>query len=96
MFTIKFYGENGSRVRIFSAESFTILRNEDSSEAEITLHQKNSSDDFRIDILPRGTVCADGCPPYFQKAIIENDSGRTTAIIVAAPARVSLMPKEVA
>lgn len=86
MFTLKFYSADGCRMRVVSAESLTILKSSDNSDAEITLHQKNPADDFRVDIVPQNTVRAIGWPPDYQKAIIENASGRTTEIICASPA----------
>lgn len=84
MFTAKFYSDNGFRQRIMSAESFTLLRAEDGT-AEITLHQKNQSEDCRIDInwddAPRDSYM----PPLYQKAIIENPAGKTTEIIALGP-----------
>lgn len=87
MFTIKFYsaGPNspgGYRQVIKEAESFTILRSDDGS-AEVTLHQK-SGDSSRIDIAdcgPNGPKRAEGWPPCFESAIIENASGKTTEMI---------------
>jgi hypothetical protein len=89
MFTIKLYIGSGCRQVIRTAESFTILRgsgDETTVGAEITLHQKNSSEDTRVDILPEGTPRGENWPPYFQRAIIENAAGKTTEIIVAGPA----------
>lgn len=86
MFTIKFYSADGYRQIIKEAESFTILRGEDGSSAEITLHQKNQSEDSRIDIkydLPPDI--APIMPATFAKAIIENAAGRTTEVIVLRP-----------
>ena len=85
MFTIKFYTNDNARQIIRSAESFTILRDEDKGEYEITMHQKNQNEDSRIDILPVGTPRDPMWPPVFQKAIIENGAGRTTEIIHAGP-----------
>lgn len=89
MFTVKFFGsyENGlyHRQRIYSAEDLTILKARDGS-AEITLHQKNPSDSFRIDVEWEGFSERDpGSPPVYQKAVIENASGRTTEIVVLGP-----------
>ena len=95
MFTIKFYSGDGSRQRIFEAESFTILRAPqdatpaaspgmvDGIDAEITIHQKHG--DFRIDVGHTLKPRDSHWPPVFQKAIIENAGGRTTEIIVAGP-----------
>jgi hypothetical protein len=86
MFTIKFYshepdspdGRTGYRQRILSAESFTILRN--ATGAEITLHQRNPIEDYRVDIGPDlGEASI-----VYQKAIIENSTGKTTEIIAAS------------
>lgn len=87
MFTIKFYSTglgaiaspNGYRQVIKQAESFTILRGDDGT-AEITLHQKDQADDFRIDIAD-STTRQDGWPPCFESAIIENAAGKTTEMI---------------
>lgn len=80
MFTIKLYGQNNYRQRILEAESFTILRSDDGG-AEITLHQKNSSDDSRVDISFSGSACIASDVPSFEKAIIENSVGKTTEIV---------------
>lgn len=88
MFTIKFYSDNGYRQRILEAESFTVLRG-DGDGAEITLHQKNGTEDSRIDIRdvdpekPRDP----NWPPVYQSAIIENAAGKTTEIIGFAPGK---------
>jgi hypothetical protein len=82
MFTIKLYSDDGYRIIVKSAESFTILRSED-GEAEITLHQRNPGDDCRIDIKSGNP--APGWPPVFAKAIIENAAGKTTEIIALRP-----------
>lgn len=80
MFTIKFYRD--SRMRIFEAESFTVLRGDD-GEAEITIHQKNG-EDFRRDVgITRENP--DEWPEVFDRAIIENGSGRTTEVIAPRP-----------
>jgi len=85
VFTIKLYSENDCRLVIKSAESFTILRGKDDEggEAEITLHQKNQSDDMRVDIKHEPNP--PGWPRTFAKAIIENAQGRTTEIIALGP-----------
>lgn len=92
MFTIKFYSGDGCRQVIREAESFTILRcrpgPEDDGTAEITLHQKNPSDDYRIDIKDDGTLGLPfgySGPPRFAKAIIENLAGKTTEIVYLRP-----------
>ena len=89
MFTIKLYSESGFRQRILEAESFTVLRGGASpqgDEAEITLHQKNQSDDRRFDIRPTAELPPEYAgPPVFQKAIIENSAGKTTEIISLPP-----------
>jgi hypothetical protein len=89
MFTIKFYSGDGCRQIIRQADSFTILRSPIGSEedysAEITLHQSNG-ESCRIDIGddgPNGQKRAEGWPPLFGKAIIENAAGKTTEIITA-------------
>lgn len=93
MFTIKLYSEyaNGTwgRQRIYSAESFTVLRAPNGT-AEITLHQKNQNDDFRVDIEWEHFKDQSGgnpiyYPPVFQRAVIENAAGRTTDIISLGP-----------
>lgn len=88
MFTIKLYSGNGSRLRILSAESFTVLRGKApmfGDETEITLHQKNG-ENTRYDIKPAAEPVPDYCgPEIFQKAIIENAAGRTTEIISVMP-----------
>lgn len=86
MFTIKFYntGPNGFRQVIKQAESFTILRGDDGT-AEITLHQKDPTDDRRIDIADVGPPRPDGWPPCFESAIIENAAGKTTEMINLRP-----------
>jgi hypothetical protein len=82
MFTVKFYSGDGFRQVVHSAESLTILRDE-SGDAEVTLHQKNQVDSFRVDVKdvhsdkPRDP----GWPPVFQKMIVENAAGRTTEIL---------------
>jgi hypothetical protein len=91
MFTIKFYSGDGCRQVIKEADSFTILRSphsDDDGTAEITLHQKNQADDCRIDIAdngPNGPNRAEGWPPVYGKAIIENAAGRTTEIVCLRP-----------
>lgn len=87
MFTIKFYAHMGCWVRIYSAESFTVLKDFKTGEAEITLHQKNPSDDFRIDIKHASAPPSElPWPAFYQKAIIENAAGKTTEIIMAPEA----------
>lgn len=71
MFTVKTYSNDGFRECLYSAQSLTILRH--GTIVEITLHQKNSSDDSRVDIVDSG------------KAIIENAAGKTTEIITPSP-----------
>lgn len=84
MFTLKLYASDGAIIRIYEAESFTVLRcNQGQSNgpchewSEITSHLK-AGEGLRADI---------GDSPYqpdggvWQKAIIENASGRTTQII---------------
>lgn len=74
MFTIKFYQETGRSV-IRAAESFTILRDDKTGEAEITMH--HPAGDSRIDIVREGTPRQEGWPPVFQWAFIENAMGKT-------------------
>lgn len=88
MFTIKLYSADGYRQIIKQAESFTVLRSSDGL-AEITLHQKNPSDDSRVDIKDESAQACSFSPPCFSKAIIENAAGRTTEIIVLRPLPVS-------
>lgn len=83
MFTIKFYSESGFRQRILEAESFTILRDQ-SGGAEITLHQKNSNDDIRMDVRGDASDVPSG-PPTYNRAIIENAAGKTTEIVTPSP-----------
>lgn len=80
MFTIKCYTAAGRSI-IRAAESFTILRTDETGEAEITLHQRNSSEDCRVDIVQPGTPRGEGWPPVFDWAFIENDTGRTVEAI---------------
>lgn len=83
MFTIKLYTYNspdGEKITIREAESFTVLRDTYTGEAEITLHQRDGSGQ-RVDIGHASTPRPEGFPPVFQKAIIENSSGKTTEII---------------
>jgi hypothetical protein len=79
MFTIKVY--EGSKQRIYAAESFTILRG-DNGEAEITVHTKDNREDFRLDVRHAEP---DDPARVFDKAIIENAAGRTTEIIALGP-----------
>ncbi len=81
MFTIKFYTDG--RQRIYTADSFTILRGEH-GEAEITVHRKNG-DDFRADVVLPGTPRQEGWPETYTRAIIENAAGKTTEIIEVRP-----------
>ena len=84
MFTIKLYSDLGSRIRIMTAESFTVLQNREGWE--ITLHQKNQLDDNRFDIKepwPEAKTSdeqREQWPVRFQRAIIENELGKTTDI----------------
>jgi hypothetical protein len=92
MFTIKLYSDRGYRQRILEAESFSILRGgADDGGAEITLHQKNPSDDVRFDITP-DQPREPHWPQAYQKAIIENAAGKTTEIISLRPATPALPP----
>jgi hypothetical protein len=85
MFTVKFYTEDanghGFRQLILAAESFTLLRGGEDGGAEITLHQKNQGDDRRIDIGSADEKRDPNWPPLYQRAIIENATGKTTEII---------------
>lgn len=81
MFTLKFYSHDLGRVRIFEAESLTILRDDGSSE--ITLHQKQGPD-FRVDVSSE-TERGEYEPPAFASVIIENANGKTTEIIHCGP-----------
>lgn len=81
MFTIKCYSQG--RCIIKAADSFTILRTDETGEAEITLHRK-SGDDERVDVLRSGAAGAprsEGWPPVFQWAFIENALGKTIETI---------------
>ena len=84
MFTIKLYSDEAARQVIRQAESFTILRCSDGT-AEITLHQRNASDDSRVDIADANAPCAIGSPQCYARAIIENAAGKTTEIIDMLP-----------
>lgn len=81
MFTIKLYqtGDGSYRQKILTALSFTILKNGD-GKFEITLHQKDQSDDRRYDIAPAEGREA-GWPDCFDTAIIENSAGKTTEVL---------------
>lgn len=83
MFTIKAYNDTG-RMVILAAESFTILRDSDSGEAEVTLHRKDPGDSLRIDVKPDKPI-EPGWPPRFQKAFIENDVGKTVERLYLGP-----------
>ena len=88
MFTIKLYNEynasgRSEKIRIFEAESFTILKDLENGDAEITLHQKNGDGDARYDIIGNPGPRDDFMPPVFQRAIIENSSGKTTEMVGA-------------
>lgn len=87
MFTIKLYSDGG-RTRIMTAESFTILR-DPAGCAEITLHQKNQTDDSRVDVGPADDGRDVNWPSLYQRAIIENSAGRTTEMISAPPAPIA-------
>lgn len=87
MFTIKLYSDGG-RTRIMAAESFTILR-DPAGCAEITLHQKNQTDDSRVDVGPADDGRDVNWPSLYQRAIIENSAGRTTEMISAPPAPIA-------
>lgn len=81
MFTIKLYTDDDFHQIIETADSFTVLR-EQNGEAEITLHRRSLSGDCRFDIKPRFEIGTDEAgPPRFQKAIIENAAGKTTEMI---------------
>lgn len=83
MFTIKFYTNSG-RQRIYSGDSFTILRDNKTGEAEITVHRK-AGDDFRADVVLPGTPRPENWPETFTRAIIENAAGKTTEVIQVRP-----------
>lgn len=89
MFTIKCYTSAGRSI-IRSAESFTILRADETGEAEITLHQHHPLDDCRIDIVHPETKRGEGWPPTFEWAFIENDAGRTVETIRLRPSFASV------
>lgn len=82
MFTIKLYSDSGYRQRILEAESFTVLRDQ-MGNAEITLHRpvgpNGEFNDVRYDINTE--PAAEGAPPRFYRAIIENAMGKTTEVI---------------
>jgi hypothetical protein len=85
MFTIKCYTEQG-RCIIRQAESFTILRDDRTGEAEITLHNEPASE--RVDIVPADRKREEGWPPMFQWAYIVNEAGNTVEII-----RLKMLPR---
>jgi hypothetical protein len=87
MFTIKCYTEQG-RCIIRSAESFTILRDDRTGEAEITLHNGVALASERVDIVPADRKREEGWPPTFQWAYIVNGAGNTVEII-----RLKMLPK---
>jgi len=89
MFTLKFYGRDGAKIRILEAESLTILR--DSEGAEITMHQKDGAG-LRLDVTLREPPTSD-YPETFEKVIIENSAGKTTEIIFADPSAYKPVPK---
>ncbi len=82
MFTIKFYTDAG-RCVIRAADSFTILRDSQTGEAEITLH--HSGGDCRIDVVSADQKRCEGWPPAFQWAYIENAMGKTVERIHLLP-----------
>lgn len=86
MFTIKCYTQEG-RCIIRSAESFTILRDDKTGEAEITLHTENRSMSERVDIVPADQVRHEGWAPAFQRAYIVNAAGNTVERIHLKPPR---------
>lgn len=86
MFTIKLY--RGSKMRIYEAGSFTV--NSDGPAAsggrhEITLHDVPGQPDFRVDLTFENEPTTDAPVRYFDSAIIENASGKTTQMFSAAP-----------
>lgn len=83
MFTIKCYTVQG-RCIIRSAESFTILRDDRTGEAEISLHFSDGSGD-RVDIVPASQKREEGCAPAFQWAYIVNSDGRTVETLRLSP-----------
>jgi hypothetical protein len=88
MFTIKCFTDGG-RCVIREAESFTILRDNKSGEAEITIH--HPAGDSRVDVKD---VHSDRpldvhLPPIFQWAYIENAAGKTVERIHLRPAEAS-------
>lgn len=87
MFTIKLYSDRKCVIK--EADSFTVLHGDD-GEAEISLHYKNMTDNHRIDISHEKTR-AEGWPEVFDKAIIENSSGRTIEIIGLLPSGAHLI-----
>jgi hypothetical protein len=83
MFTVKFY-QSFHRQVIEQADSVTILKDEESGTAEITLH-RTIGIDVRRDIKDERDRKDSYEPPFFDKAIIENAAGKTTEIIVLRP-----------
>jgi len=83
MFTIKLY--DGNKSRIYEAAYFTVNKgNQGSSDgpcydwAEITAHEVPGAGDLRFDIGPSPYEPSGG---NWRRAIIENQSGRTTEMI---------------
>ena len=76
MFTIKCYTDGG-RCVIREAESFTILRDDRSGEAEITIH--HPAGDLRVDVkdVHNDQPPDVHAPRIFQWAYIENAAGKT-------------------
>lgn len=83
MFTVKAY--KGDNVRLYEADSITILRSVDCypEESEITLHRV-IGEDLRIDVKEDKPV-EPIWPSRFDKVIIENSAGKTTEIVRYMP-----------
>ena len=82
MFTIKCYTDQG-RCIIRSADSFTILRDYKTGEAEITLHLAESS--TRVDVVRPDVKREEGWPPAYHWAYIVNAAGKTVESIHLNP-----------
>lgn len=96
MFTIKLYRDSGFRQLILEAESFTVLRTQNSG-VEITLHRPQGPNgeyrDVRYDLGDCGVEREFGFPEIFERAIIENANGKTTEIISLPPSLSKATPR---
>lgn len=83
MFTVKLY--RGTRIRIASAASFTVVDEGDATLKGVTLHQTNGDDEvYYVGARdPERHSYVDEHRVY-DRAIIENGNGKTTEIIYAA------------